>query len=333
MTQMRWRGALALSTVVFLLVLSGCIRVTTQFVVQPDGGTQAKVLMGMDERLNGTGEASGTPMEGLTKGPQAKYWKVREYKEGGWAYTEAVGKVPAGEPVFGEDKEGPTLKCTKSEHRLSTRYRVTMTVPPVPSSVTSPVEAEEKPEIDVKGLEAMTEGLLSSVQIRFQVGGPGRVVSTTGKIVGEGLAEWTPAVSALSDKNAEPMVVVTEAANWVNLGRLADRIAYECGMDDAGVRLGQALRQGLLPNPPMQAKEADSLTAVDYFRLLEVIRKLAAVAPTGRLGDLVGRLGLNADQVTGRQILAAYERVNAADFAAHVDNQRVRDLEQWFKAD
>ena len=339
MRQTQVRALLALAAAASLLVLSGCVRFTTQFVVKPEGGLRAKIVMGVDQRMGVKDAESGTPLEGLGKGPESKNWTTRQYSEDGWEYNEAIGDIKPGEKVFPGADQSPDVTYKKIEYRFSSRYQVALTVPPMPKEVTQPSTpdlGEQKPatspEENTKAMEMMAENIMGNVQIRFRLGAPGRVLSSTGKTIGEGLVEWTPALSSLSDKNPEAMTLVTEVPNWSALGRLADKLGAECGMYDAGTRLGQALRQGLLPNPPASAGNASALQPLDYYRILDVIRKVEPYVPAGRLAEVIRGLGLSDEAVTAAQIKAVYDRANQADFTAHVENERVRDLVGWLGA-
>lgn len=314
---------LAALLAVAVLHLTGCVKIDAQFVAQPDLSVAGKLLLGMDAQLmQSMGQGGETPLDELKSGPMGELWTVREFEEGGWQYAEATGKVPAGAALFGEDQGAPQARVRKVEHRLSTRYNVRMSLPQMPEGgLTVPpemlegIEAGENGMPDVQGLMQV---MLSGLQLRFALGGPGRVVSTNGTVVGAGLAEWRPTMEALTSGSFSELEITTELTNWTHLGRLADQITGLAGDDSVGMRLAGAVNRGLLPNPPVSVIGVDKLGAQDYDRLLAIVARLDEVLGPTETAEVMNKLGLNADAATSAEIAAAYDRAQASDFVSQV---------------
>ena len=331
-----WRMAALLAISALTIPLAGCIKVDARFDLRQDMSVVGKMLVGLDTRLAGQGGMAqqGTPFGDLQKGPMAQRWKVRDYQENGWQYSEAVGASKPGETIFGDDPGAPKLQARRLEHRLTMRYELKLAVPPTPTEGLVPpagAAASEAPagavgKDNLPNMQAVVEGMMSGVKIRFGLQGPGRTVSTTGQAAGEGAAEWTLGLADLSGGKPKEMVLETETPNWTNLGRLADQIMAQSDMYDAGTRLAAALRQALLPNPLVGSAGETKLTATDYYRLLDIIRRLGEVLPANDVAAVYKGLGLHEDSVSASRIAAVHGRAQAPDFASRLAAARVKQV-------
>ena len=314
-----------------LLTCAGCIRLGVDVAVAPDQSSSARLLVGLDSSL---GEAGGTenPFADLAASPVGKNWTFRSYKDGTWQMNEAVGKAAAGQPLFPEEGDSPKLRVRTSARRLSTRYDLTLVAPPPSADMPQPQAApaapaagEQQPGMpDISGL---AQSLMGSMDIRFSLRGPGRVIATTGQPAGPGKAEWKLDLAQMGDKKT-PMDfrLTTELPNWLILGRLADQIVMRGGPADAGSQLAAALDRGLLPNPPLSAAAADKLTAADYQRLLEIIARLDAAASPALTDTIIKQARLNDEDVTSARLEAAHARLMKADVTALTQQATVKAL-------
>jgi hypothetical protein len=173
-------------------------------------------------------------------------------------------------------------------------------------------------------LQGAVAAMLSGLEFRFALGGPGRVVSTNGTVAGDGLAEWRPAIREVESGKMPAMQVTTETINWTHLGRLADQIAGLGGGDAAGTKLADAVTRGLLPNPPVSDVGTGKLEAEDYMNLLTIIARLDDVLEPQETAEVMRELGLSSDGATPTQIAAAHARAQAPGFADRVRSARAR---------
>jgi hypothetical protein len=314
-----------------LLLCAGCIRLGVEVAVAPDQSTSARLLVGLDSSL---GDMTGgeNPFADLAQSPVGKRWTFRDFTDGSWKMSEAVGHAAPGEGLFPDEGDGPRLRVRTTARRLSTRYDITLIAPPPPSTLTQPPEAPaDQPAAaeDQPGMEAMAglaQSLMGGMEVRFSLRGPGRIVATTGREVAPGQAEWKLDLTQMSEQQTTPdFRLTTEIPNWVNLGRLADQIVMRGGPAEAGGNLASALDRGLLPNPPVTAP-GDKLAAADYQRLLEIIARLdAAVAP--EVTDMVLKQArLNDEQVSAAAIAAAHARLMKLDVTAVVQQATIKSL-------
>lgn len=301
-------GAVVLMALV-IVCCSGCIRMSMEIAAAPDGSTSGRIVAGVDASLT-QGKETKNPLAELTQGGAA--WKTREYRDGDWQMTEATGLAPAGKTLFpATDKEAPQVKLVATPHRLSTQYALTLLVPPSAQEMS-------KPPTDLdQQTQALVKGMLANFQIGFALQAPGRVVATTGRIVGPGKAEWKLGFEELSTKKLPDFRIVTELPNWSNLGKLGDQLAYDGRLYEATPKLAAALHRGLLPNPTISAGE--KLSAEDYARLLEIVDKLDASLRPSLTNSIIARSGLSSDDVSSETIRKARERVMKADIGALVD--------------
>lgn len=304
--------ALALVSMLFSLVLlSGCIKVGVDMTVAPDGSSSAKMVMGIDKNLDQMGEASGGPFEELTKSPEAKRWTVREYEEGNWKMTEAVGKAGPGEALFtGED--APKLTLRTGHRRLTTRYMLTLQTP-VPQGLPDAPAGEDNEQ-----MAQLMGTMMSTMEIKFALTGPGQVVATTGTVTGPGRAEWKLGMQDLSAKTMPDFKVTTELINWTNVGRLADQIAARGNMYDAGVMLAGAVDRHLLPNPPANTAAKNKLGAAEYEALLGIIARLDEQLSPEATAAVMEKTGLSDEDVTAAKVRAAHTRLMQADLQGQV---------------
>jgi hypothetical protein len=331
-----WQTVALLAVSALAVPLAGCIKVDARFSLRQDMSVTGKMLVGLDTRLAGqSGMAQqGTPFGDLQKGPMAERWKVREYQEDGWQYSEAVGTSKPGEAIFGDDPTVPKLQVRRTERRLTTRYELKLAVPPTPTeglvppagAAGSEAPAGSAAKDGLPDMQALVASMMSGLQIKFGLQAPGRVVSTSGKAVGDGAAEWALGLSDLSGGKPKDMALETETPNWTNLGRLADQIMAQSEMYDAGTRLAVALRQDLLPNPPVGSAGETKLTATDYCRLLDIIRRLGEVLPAEDVAVVYKGLGLHEDSVSASRIAAVHGRAQAPDFASRITAARVKQV-------
>ncbi|MGE5532531.1 MAG: hypothetical protein ACM3VW_10495, partial [Bacteroidota bacterium] len=149
---------------------------------------------------------------------------------------------------------------------------------------------------------------------------PGRVVSTTGTVVGPGKAQWKLGFDDLGKGKMPSFGVTTELANWTNIGRLADQLASNGRLYDCAPALAAALARGLLPNPAASTAAAQKLGAEDYGRLLEIIDKLDAPGRPAVTETLIKKLGLNRDDTSAEAIGKAHARVMKLDVRGLSDN-------------
>ncbi|MEN6303284.1 MAG: hypothetical protein ABFD96_11200 [Armatimonadia bacterium] len=295
-----------------IVLLSGCVKVGVDMTVAPDGSSSATMLMGIDKNLEEMGEATSNPFADLAKGPDAKRWKVREYTEGNWKMVEAVGKAAPGEKLF-TDEDAPKLTVRTGQHRLTTRYTLTL-------QAAMPEGIDEAPAAE--GDEQMAKlmgAMMGSMEFKFALTGPGQVVATTGTTTGPGRAEWNLGVKDLSGKAMPDFKVTTELVNWTNLGRLADQIAARGAMYDAGVRLADAVDRRLLPNPPANIMAKDKLGAADYEALLGIIERLDEQLSPEAVTAVLEKTGLSDEDVTPAKVQNAHARLTKADLQAQVE--------------
>jgi hypothetical protein len=301
------RQLLTAVAVALLITCSGCMKVSMEIGAAPDGSSTGRVVAGVDASLAQGGETVGGPFSGLTN--SGSNWKSREYREGNWLMTEAVGSAAPGQALFPEgDGETPKTTVTTSARRLSTRYTLSLIVPPPDKEMMSgPTE-----DMDAQ-TQALVKSMLSSFEISFSLKGPGRVVSTTGTVVGPGKAQWKLDFDDLGKGKMPNFAVTTELANWTNIGRLADQLASSGRLYDCAPALASALARGLLPNPPANTAAAQKLGAEDYGRLLEIIDKLDAPGRPAVTEAMIKKLALNGDDTTAEAIAKAHARVMKLD--------------------
>lgn len=306
-TRMALLGTLAFA----VMLLTGCMKFGLDLAVAPDSSTSARMTIGIDKSLDEMGETStGSPFDELTSGEDAERWTVREYTEGNWKMSEAIGHAGPGEALFtGED--APAMQVQTSHRRLTTRYMLSLAVP-TPDIPTPP--AEEMTE----GLEQVVGSVMAGLEIKFVLSGPGRVVATTGQDMGRGRAEWKLGMKSLQGGRLPDFKLTTEMPNWTNIGRLADQIATQSGQFDAGSELATGLERGLLPNPPSN-ESGPKLSADDYGKLLEIIARLDAGLWPEATAKVMAKAGLADDYVTSAQVQAAHARLLKADLAGLVE--------------
>ncbi|NPV47717.1 MAG: hypothetical protein HPY69_12215 [Armatimonadetes bacterium] len=308
--------------------LTGCLKLDAQFVAQPDLGFAATILIGMDARLMESMGSGAAPLADLKSGPLGQAWSVREFERDGWRYVEAKGVGPAGTALLGDYPGAPEVQVDRAMHRLTTRYSMTWRAQEMPldalPSPSVPGDASDSQQPEMPDLQTAVEVMLSGLEVRLALGGPGHVVSTNGTVVGEGLAEWHPTVHEIASGETPTLQVVTETINWTHLGRLADQIAGLGGGYAAGTRLADAVTRGLLPNPPASAIGAGKLEAADYSRLLAIITRLDEVLERSETAVVMRELGLSSDSATSGQIAAVYAKTQAPEFIAQLRTARVR---------
>ncbi|MGE5532702.1 MAG: hypothetical protein ACM3VW_11385, partial [Bacteroidota bacterium] len=155
---------MATIAVALLITCSGCMKVSMEIGVAPDGSSTGRVVAGVDASLAQSGETvSGGPFGGLTN--SGGNWKSRENREGNWLMTEAVGSAAPGQALFPEsDGEAPKTTVTTSARRLSTRYTLSLIVPPPDKEMMSgPTE-----DMDAQ-TQALVKSMLSSFEIIFSL--------------------------------------------------------------------------------------------------------------------------------------------------------------------
>lgn len=287
------------------LTCSGCMKIAMDFAAAPDGSSSVKMLIGMDSSLAETGNAKMSgPLSDLPKNDPN--WTSRQYKEGTWDMTEAIGHAGPGQ-VLMPGEGAPAPKLTSAARRLSTRYTLTLKMPQTPGGMSSAPEGADEQ------MQAMAKAMMANFQINFSLTAPGRVVETTGKIAGPGKAEWKLGIVDLNNKEQPEFRVVTELPNWANLGRLADQLAYTGRLNGAAPKLAAAVERGLLPNPLVSTSATDKLKPADYANLLEIIDKLDVSGRPAITDSVIGKLGLNGDGVSAKTIAEAHARVMKLD--------------------
>jgi len=306
---MRQKSKVMIIVVLAALVLacSGCMKITMDFAAAPDGSSSVKMLIGIDSSLAAAGNASvtkGGPLSDIPK--DNPNWTSREYKEGTWDMTEAIGHAGPGAALM-PGEGAPTPKLVSVARRLSTRYTLSLKMPETPGDMTQPKEGT-----DAQG-EAIGKALMANFQISFSLTAPGRVVETNGKIAGPGKAEWKLGINDLNNKEQPDFRVVTELPNWTNLGRLADQLAYTGRLNGAAPKLAAAVERGLLPNPRVDTKAPDKLKPEDYAKLLEIIDKLDVAGRPAITNSVIGKLKLNDDGTSPKTIAEAHARVMKLD--------------------
>ncbi|MHB8995103.1 MAG: LppM family (lipo)protein [Armatimonadota bacterium] len=308
------RLPLLIMAIALLIACSGCMKVSMDLAVAPDGSSSGRMLAGIDASLAQAGETKSGPLAGLAGG--AANWKTRDYREGNWLMTEAVGSAPPGRPLFPQDDDkAPQTTLTTSARRLSTRYNLSLVVPPPDKTMMGdPTEGVDEQ------MQALVKGMLASFELSFSLKAPGRVVATSGTVVGPGRAQWKLGFDDLGKSSLPDFTVTTELPNWTNLGRLADQLAYNGRLYDCAPRLAAALERGLLPNPPLNAAAAQKLAPEDYARLLEIIDKLDAAGRPAITENLIKKLELNRDETSAETIIRAHARVMKLDVRGLSDN-------------
>lgn len=316
------RPLYAILTIVLLITCSGCMKVSMDFAVAPDGATTGRMTAGINAVLAQSGEGVSGPLEGLAAG--ATNWRSREYREGDWFITEAVGVAAPGQSLFPQsDGEAPKLTTAKSARRLSTRYALTLTVPPPDKEMLQdPTE-----NVDAQ-MQALVKSMLASFELGFTLEAPGKVISTTGAVVGPGKAHWQLGFDDVQTGRLPEFTVTSELTNWANVGRLADQLAYNGRLYDCAPRLAGALERGLLPNPPLNVAAEHKLQPPDYAMLLEIIDKLDASGRPAITESLIKKLGLNRDETSAETIAKAHARLMKLDVRALTDGAIVDALGQ-----
>ena len=322
------RRLLGLAAAVSVLLCAGCIKVNMDVAVAPDQSTSARLALAVDTSLAEMAQGEGS-FGGLKEAP-GKNWKTREYKEDGWSVTEALGHAGPGEALFPDEEDAPKLRVQLAQRRLSTRYDLSLVTPPPPAQLTQPPGAGEPAAApaeagpDFSGLAA---SMVSEMQVRISLAGPGQVIATNGTVVAPGKAEWKLSLSDLQAKQTMPdFRLTTEIPNWSNIGHLASQLVMRGGPADAGSRLLSALQRGLLPNPPTSAAAADKLSAVDYLRLLEVIGKLDSGAGPAVTEVIVRQLRLSDEQVTAAKIATVHGKIMKLDVGTIVEQSAIKTL-------
>jgi hypothetical protein len=307
------RLLLVIVAIAVLIACSGCMKVSVDLAVAPDGSSSGRMLAGIDASLAQAGEELSHPLDGLTGGGN---WRSREYRQGNWLMTEAVGSATPGQPLFPEDEgEAPKTTLVTSDRRLSTRYTLSLIVPkPDTKMMKDPTEGTDEE------LKPLVKSMLSSIEISFSLRAPGQVVATTGTVVGRGKAQWKLGFDALGRGQMPKFALTTELANWTNLGRLADQLAHNGRLYDCAPRLAAALGRGLLPNPPLSSAAAQKLGAEDYARMLEIIDKLDAAGRPAITESLIKKLGLNGDETSAETIAKAHARLMKLDVRGLTDD-------------
>jgi hypothetical protein len=322
----RLRIVLVFSLLLLLPLLTGCIKFRADFTVKPDGATAGMMKLGMASQFSD--KDAKNPFADLIQGPSGKLWKVRQYKDGDMDWAEAIGSAAPGQDLFG-DAKGPALKVETAKRRLSTRYAITLTVPPPsagPPAETpkpaAPPAGGDSPDMS-KQVEAMTASLMASMQFDFCLTGPGRVIATTGQVNGPGSALWHAGGQAFKDQKFPAMTLVTDLINWEHVGRIAAQIVTSANMPDAGSRLADALQRDLLPNPALSNPASNLLSAVDYGQLLVIIARLDAAVRPELTARIIKQSGLSRDTVAPLDIKMAADRLAKADLVGATDSAAV----------
>jgi hypothetical protein len=319
MTNFSKLGALALAAALALFA-SGCMKARIEVAAEPDGSTSGKVTVAMQAALTQGQEKMQNPLSDMVK--SGANWKTREYQEGDWQVTEATGATGPGQQLF-PAADAPKTKLVTVAHRLSTRYTVTLKVPPQPAEATKlPTDANDK-----QG-QALAKMMLSNFEVSFAVSGPGRIIATTGKIIGPNTAEWRLGFDDVSAKTLPEFTATTELTSWTSLGKLADQLALKAHQYDAAPKLAAALRRGLLPDPATDTPAATKLWVEDYGRLLEIIDKLDASGQPTVTAAIIRQARLNADDTSAASIAAFYARVMKLDISALTEQATLSSLSE-----
>lgn len=341
----RWSLPLVLAVALSVMLCAGCIKVNMAVAVAPDLSTSAKLVAAFDTSLADMAQ-SGAPEKPFAE-LQAKSggkWQTREYKEGNWQVSEATGHAAPGEALFppGEGEESPALRVQTSHRRLSTRYDVSMSVPTPPATPTEEKETPKAEDADAapaptgepdmtQAFQGMAESLMSGMDVRVSLTGPGEVIATTGKVAGPGKAEWVLSLGDLQTKAPPDFRVTTELPNWETIGKLANQVVMRGGPVDAGSRILMALQRGLLPNPPANAAAADKLSAIDYLRLVEIIGKIDAGAGPAITDVIIKQARLNDQDATSAQIAAVHEKVMKTDIGLIVEQSSIEGISKGLR--
>lgn len=326
--QRHWRLVLPVLAALVVVPLTGCLKVDAQFVARPDLTVAGAIVIGIDARLAESMGPGATPFAELKSGALGKSWSVREFAQDGWRYAEATGVGVAGPGFFGDSPEAPQLQVKRVLHRLTTRYTMVLLPAQVPPEAlpapAAPADGADDRQPEMPDLQKAVEAMMTGLELRLALGGPGHVVSTNGTMVGEGLAEWRPTVHDVTSGKMPTLEVVTETINWTHLGRLADQITGLGGGYAVGTKLADAVTRGLLPNPPVSALGSGRLEAADYNRLLAIIARLDEVLEPAETAMVMREAGLSSDSVISGQIAAAHAKTQAPDFTALLRTARVR---------
>ncbi len=321
----RQTSALALAAALSALLCAGCIKVNVDVAVAPDRSVSARLAAAVDTSLAEMAEG-GDAFSDLTNAAP-KSWTTREYKEGRWTVSEAVGHAGPGETLFPDEKDGPKLQVQTASRRLSTRYDISLVTPPPPAQLAPPPKQGEGETETGPDLSGLATSMMSETQISISLAGPGEVVATTGEVVAPGKAEWKLAIADLQRKQAlEDFRLTTELPNWLTIGRLADQLVMRGGPADAGSRLVSALQRGLLPNPPLNVAATDKLSAVDYLRLLQIIGKIDAGAGPAVTEAIVKQARLNDQDTTSARIAEAHGRIMKLDIGTLVEEAAIEAI-------
>jgi hypothetical protein len=318
----RWGTCLAALS---LLLCAGCIKVNMDVVVAPDQSSRARLAVAVDTSLAEMSEGEGS-FSPLKEAP-GKNWTVREYKEDKWSVTEATGHAAPGEALFPDEEDAPKLRVQLAQRRLSTRYYVTLAMPPSPLPAAPAAPAATAGEANGPDLSGLAASMMGDMRLQVSLAGPGEVVATTGEVAGPGKATWQIALTDLQGKGALPdFRLTTELPNWLTIGRLASQIVAIGGPADAGSRLASALQRGLLPNPALAAAGAERLQPADYLRLVEIIGKLDAGAGPLITEAVVEQLRLNDEQTAPARIAATHAKVMKLDIGTTAEQATIRAL-------
>lgn len=316
----RWSLPLAVTVIVAAIFCGGCMKVSMDVAVAPDLSQSARLTAATDVSLAEMGE-EGKLSGGL--GTPPSNWKTREYRDGKWQVQEAVTTVAPGEPLFPDGGEAPSVKIETSRRRLSTRYHVTMTMPPPPPVLTeqiTPVEGQDK-------FEGLARSLMSDLEFRLTLSAPGEIIASSGQPAGPGKAEWRLGLAEFEKSGTIPAFrLTTELPNWITIGNLANQVAMAGGPADAGSRIGTALQRRLLPNPPITAAADEKLGPQDYLRLLEIIGKLDAGAGPAVTDAVISQSRLNDEDVTAQKLERAHQKIMKMDVGELVEQASVKAI-------
>lgn len=304
---------LAIVAVTALAVtMSGRFKVDMGVKVKPDLGIDADfrfaVPLGFAEMMD---DGDFTDMKGFDD--------VTVTDVGDMRVMTAKGSLAPGEQLGNAEQQAMPMERKAIQHRLTTRYVVKNEIPvneTMKNAMGAPEEmGDEGPALDMDGMAGLMSGLMSSFKITTTISMPGRIVETNGTLLDANTAEFVLTFDDLSAQEPARMNVVSALPNYAHIGRLADQMILAGGDDEDVARLPEYVRQGLLPDPPMDVVSKYKLGAEDYLALVEIISALNESFSPEIAAGVVQKLGLNKDRVDADYIRNVRTAIGNADLA------------------
>lgn len=290
----------------------GCFKVNMDVTLKPDLGMEMAMQMAIPLEL-------AQQMDDDDSSDMSWADNVTVEDKDGMRVISATSSVAAGEELGADEAELAAMR-QKITHRLSTHYVLAMDLATADEKPAADEEGEKGEDdtegddgVDMKGLEAMLSGMMSSFKFTMTAHMPGKIISTNGTQLDDNTVLFDVGMDDLMGDKPTRLTAISKLPNYSRIGRLSDQMIMAGADADIAARVVEYVNSGLLPDPPLQIDAKYKLGAEDYLALTEFIGRLDEQLSPDMTEAIVITLGLNRDKVSPARIHRARKAAAEAD--------------------